>query len=218
MSNLPVHATRIRVPLLALVFICSCAVLNEAQSSIPTPLPFSGNSTIVAPPLANTPYGGGPNFGQFALLARDASCSMFAVLAEINAGQPQFSVQLIQADYQDNLHQLAGLTTTPDQFPNGCPDPPSGNPAYPGYAYAGQTGGGTRIFALGSLVGDGAINIYNGTFTPMTQQVTLVQTLTTTLTTIQAIAGGGSQWRWQPGPYRQPYRRPEHPRPDTRTS
>lgn len=97
-----------RVPcLLALtVFICLifCGT-GVTQTSIPEPLLFSGNATVVAPPLANSGYAFGPN--QFASLARREDCSMTAVLAELVPP----SVQLLQNDYQNNLHQHAGLTT-----------------------------------------------------------------------------------------------------------
>jgi len=117
-----------------LMFLIACVTTVAAQSSVPTPLLFSGNSTVVAPPVNNTGYGFGPN--QFAALARRSDCSMFAILAELNTQ----SVQLIQADYQDTLHQLAGLTTRGDQWTGGCPTLPSGDPAYAAHTYAGTSG------------------------------------------------------------------------------
>ena len=170
-----------------IVFVCSGMEMATAQSNIPTPLAFNGNSTVVAPPLANTAYGGGPPFGQFAFLARNQDCSMSGVLAEESNGF-QFSVQLIQPGYQDNLHDLAGLTTQGDQFPNGCPMPASGNPSHLTFAYAGQASNGNIIFAMASQSQDFVISIYNGSFVPGHQQVTVVQTLMANLPNIQGVA------------------------------
>jgi len=156
----------------ALIAFTTC--FATAQSSIPTPLLFSGNTTVVAPPIDNTFYAGGHS--QFAGLVRASDCSMYAILAEIGF-QPPFSAQLIQADYQDNLHQLAGLTTTPDQFPHGCPNPQQLGDSYYGYAYAGMIGG-NHILAVLDNGNQNMIDIYNGMFSPMTQHVAMVQQFT----------------------------------------
>ena len=182
--------------LLVAVIVFTFPMTSTGQSSIPVPLLFSGNATVVAPPLQNTLYGNG--LGQFALLARAPDCSMYAVLAEVSAGSPPFTAQLIQADYQDNLHDLAGLKTKADQFPDGCANPMGGNPAYLTYGYAGQTTTGNHIFVMAPYNQSGTLEIYNGKFTPFNQQVVLVQTLTTSFPNVQGVAaadlnGDGAQ-------------------------
>jgi FG-GAP-like repeat len=164
---------RVLCLLASTVFICLIfCETGVTQTSIPEPLLFSGNATVVAPPLANSGYAFGPN--QFASLARREDCSMTAVLAELVPP----SVQLLQNDYQNNLHQLSGLTTKGNQWTDGCPNPVPNNPAYLENVYAGKTAAGVQIFAVIDTSNGQIIDIYNITVSTMSQKFKLVQQLT----------------------------------------
>jgi len=165
--------------------VFSCLIFCETgvtQTSIPQPLLFSGNATVVAPPVANTGYGFGPN--QFASLARQKDCSMTAVLAELVPP----GVQLLKDDYQDTLHKLAGLTTKGDQWTDGCPNPVQNNPAYLEDVYAGKTAGGVQIFAIVDNSNGQLIDIYNITVSVMSQKFKQVQQLVYNFAYPQAFA------------------------------
>jgi hypothetical protein len=69
---------------------------------------FSGADSVISFPSYNL-WGG---------LQRQSNCSLTEQLIG--------NFQILQSipDYEQYLHTLAGLTTTPDKFPNGCDDPP----------------------------------------------------------------------------------------------
>lgn len=167
---LPIRVERI---LASMVFGCLffCGT-GAAQTSVPAPLLFSGNATVVAPPVANTGYAFGPN--QFAALVRRSDCSMTAVMAKLVPP----SVQLLQDDYQNNLHELAGLTTKGNQWTDGCANPVANNPAYLEDVYAGKTSAGVQIFAVIDTSNGQVIDIYNITVSMTSQKFKLVQQIT----------------------------------------
>jgi FG-GAP-like repeat len=174
---------RLLCALASIVF--SCLIFygtGVTQTSVPAPLLFSGNATVVAPPLANSGYAFGPN--QFAALARMEDCTMTAVLAKLVPP----SVQLLKDDYQNTLHQLAGLTTKGDQWTGGCPNPVPNNPAYLENVYAGKTSSGVQIFAVVDSANGQIIDIYNITVSALSQKFKLVQQLTYSSGVPQAFA------------------------------
>ena len=93
---------------------------------------FLGNTTVVAPPTQDTGYASGPN--AFGGLYRSADCSVAGIVANDGA---TFNVAGVKQGYQDILHNLAGLTTKGDLWPEGCTDPDANNPGSIA-AYAGQ--------------------------------------------------------------------------------
>jgi hypothetical protein len=180
---LPAQMKRVLCLLASTIF--SCLIFygtGVTQTSIPEPLLFSGNATVVAPPVANSGYAFGPD--QFASLARRGDCSMTAVLAKLVPP----SVQLLKDDYQNNLHQLAGLTTKGNQWTDGCPNPVLNNPAYIENVYAGKTASGVQIFAVVDTGNGQIIDIYNITVSAMSQKFKMVQQLTYSSGVPQAFA------------------------------
>ena len=91
-----------------------------------------GNVTVVAPPTTDTGYASGPN--AFGGLYQSADCKVAGVIANDGA---TFNVAGVKQGYQDILHNLAGLTTKGDLWPDGCTNPDANNPGSIA-AYAGQ--------------------------------------------------------------------------------
>ena len=149
--------------------------LLSAQA-IATPLLFSGNTTVIAPPTADTEYAFGPR--DFGALYRKADCTVEGIIATANGGSsPSFKVLTINAGYQDNLHDLAGLTTKGDLWPDGCANPSPNNPAYFA-ADAGQASNKSYVVATIDSVDPNAIDIYNVKINMSSQSVKKVQTFT----------------------------------------
>lgn len=163
-----------RVLCLFALSMLSCPIFSGmgATQTIPQPLLFSGNATVVAPPVGNSGYAFGPD--QFASLARRSDCSMTAVLAKLVPP----GVQSLQDDYQDTLHKLAGLTTKGDQWTDGCANPVLNNPASVENTYAGKTANGVQVFAVVDTSNGELIDIYNITVSMMSQKFKMVQQLT----------------------------------------
>jgi Bacterial Ig-like domain (group 3)/FG-GAP-like repeat len=87
------------------------------------------------------PAPSGPNPPYVAVAVRQDDCSLTRfILDPTFAIQPAFTIP----NYQDELHKNAGLTTTPDQFKNGCTDPTTGIAAQQGLAI-GPFANGNRV-------------------------------------------------------------------------
>lgn len=149
--------------------VCLCsAVLMWFQPSlsaqkIASPLLFSGNSTVIAPPTADTAYAFGPQ--DFGMLYRSADCALEGLIA-VDVGHT-LSVKFLSVTqgYQDTLHKLAGLTTKGDLWPNGCGNPGANNPAFFG-ADAGPAPNQTEVIAAIDPADQNVINIYNVSISP----------------------------------------------------
>jgi FG-GAP-like repeat len=144
---------------------------SQAQVNIATPLLFSGNATIVAPPTADTEYAFGAE--DFGALYRKPDCTLEGVIASVG-GQSALSVK---PNYQDKLHSHAGLTTKGDLWPDGCTNPNANNPAYIA-VMAGQAPNNKYIVATIDAHNSNQIDIYQ-LESPVASQkiVTLIQTI-----------------------------------------
>jgi Bacterial Ig-like domain (group 3)/FG-GAP-like repeat len=87
------------------------------------------------------PAPAGPNPPYAAVAVRQDDCSLTRfILDNASAIQPAFTIP----NYQDQLHQNSGLTTTPNQFKNGCTDPRTGIASQQGLAI-GPFANGNRV-------------------------------------------------------------------------
>jgi len=86
------------------------ALAGEANpASLITMAPFVGNLTAVQVPAADA-----------VALQRQADCSLTLSNYSYNGFSSTLNAQI--TGYEKTLHTNSGLTTTPDQFPNGCVD------------------------------------------------------------------------------------------------
>jgi hypothetical protein len=134
--------------------------------------PFAGNVTVVAPPTKDTGYAFGPNI--FGALYRSADCSVAGILANDGA---TFNVASVKQGYQDTLHNLAGLTTKGDLWPEGCTDPDANNPGSIA-AYAGQAPNKKYVVATIDHLNSNVIDIYQAPAPVAGQKDAPVQTIT----------------------------------------
>ena len=144
-----------------LLSLCAASLLAQ---KIAKPLLFTGNTTVVAPPTADTAYAFGPQ--DFGLFDRGTDCALEALIAT-NVGNT-LSVKFLSATpgYQDTLHKLAGLTTKGDLWPDGCGNPGcANNPAFFG-ADAGPASNETEVIAAINPSDPNVVNIYNVTISP----------------------------------------------------
>lgn len=133
---------------------------------------FLGNTTVVAPPTKDTGYASGPN--AFGGLYRSADCSVAGVIANDGA---TFNVADVKQGYQDTLHNLAGLTTKGDLWPDGCTNPDANNPGSIA-AYAGQAPNKKYVVATIDNSNPNVIDIYQATAPVAKQEDAPVQTIT----------------------------------------
>jgi hypothetical protein len=141
---------------------------------IAKPLLFTGNTTVIAPPTADTEYAFGPQ--DFGALYRRADCSVEGVIAIANHSTASFKVLSVTQAYQDTLHKLAGLTTKGDLWPEGCVNPGAYNPAAYFAADAGQASNKSYVVATLDTVDPNEIDIYNVVLNLTKQSFTKVQT------------------------------------------
>lgn len=90
------------------------ALPHAAGNGAPAQVNLLGALTYLAG--GNAPYWGLDYPGH--LLVRQSDCS----LTEYSATWQNNTAQAVQSNYQDVLHQQAGLTTTGDRWPDGCAD------------------------------------------------------------------------------------------------
>ena len=154
---------------------------TATATSVPVPaLQFTGNVTSLVPfSLNGTGYGTG--------LLRQSDCSMTAYYVGNYLSLSGNITMESLPDYQNYLHSAAQLTTTPDQFKNGCKQTMVG--AASAYqVYAGQTSSGLAIYA----VIDENNNFYYGTLdlSAGTQTVTQVTAIKAALSVVAADVNG----------------------------
>jgi hypothetical protein len=92
------------------------------QATVPEIAPFFGN-------LSTVPLPADPTAAILAGLVRQSDCSLTLMQASYTAsaqGNPTITVLPATPHYEKVLAANAFLTTTPDQFPNGCVDPSLG--------------------------------------------------------------------------------------------
>jgi hypothetical protein len=130
---------------------------DATTTSAPPLLQFQGNVTTFQPISSNTVQA----------LLREGNCSLSLMTVLTGSGYTLLSTT---PNYQDTLHKLAQLTTTPDKFTGGCAD------GWPG-----------RMSHFATLVGQtrqgdyvGAISQLNGTETALTTYVYDGSTLSST--------------------------------------
>jgi FG-GAP-like repeat len=158
---------------LALLCLSSLCPSPLSAQGIAKPLLFTGNTTVIAPPTADTEYAFGPR--DFGVLYRWADCSVSAIIATANGGSMPVTVRSVTEYYQDTLHTLAGLTTKGDIWPNGCGNPGANNPAYFA-ADAGQASNKSYVVATLDMVDPNVIDIFNVKGGLIKPTVTKVQT------------------------------------------
>jgi hypothetical protein len=103
----------------------------------PPPAPFLGNLTSIQAPS-----------GELLGLGRQSDCSLVESGSTFNAAEGSFSFSIQQQfpHFEQTLHNNSFLTTTPDQFKDGCDDSPLG--LYSRLAmYVGKTTDGNYIAA-----------------------------------------------------------------------
>jgi len=159
----------------------SMASSTATATSVPLPaLQFTGNVTSLVPVSLNSVgYGTG--------LLRQSDCSMTAYYVGNYLTLSGNITMESLPDYQDYLHSAAQLTTTPDQFKNGCKQTMVG--AASAYeVYAGQTSSGLAIYAAI----DENNNFYYGTLdlNAGTQTVTQVTAIKAALSVVAADVNG----------------------------
>ena len=116
------------------------------------------------------PAPAGPNPPYVAVAVRQDDCSLTRfILDDTSAIQPAFTIP----NYQDQLHQNSALTTTSDQFKNGCTDPTTGIGSQQGLAI-GPFANGNRVL-VGLSNSDVVLTIINSTGSIVsTQNVLLI--------------------------------------------
>jgi Big-like domain-containing protein/VCBS repeat protein len=115
------------------------------------------------------PAPAGPNPPYEAVAVRQGDCSLTRfILDNTFAIQPAFTIP----NYQDQLHQNSGLTTTPDQFKNGCTDPTTGVASQQGLAI-GPFANGNRVL-VGLTNSDVVLTIITSTGSIVSTQNVLV--------------------------------------------
>jgi hypothetical protein len=130
-------------------------------SSVPQ-LEFTGNVTTLVPAFGSTPQ----NINGVGLM-RQPDCSLTQYfLGTFNAAMSSFAVAGTTPGYQNTLHALAGLKTTPNQFPHGCQDSTLGITSH-SLVYLGTTSDGSLIAAgidYSSNLHAGTMNLSAGTY------------------------------------------------------
>ena len=115
------------------------------------------------------PAPAGPNPPYEAVAVRQDDCSLTRfILDPTFAIQPAFTIP----NYQDELHKVSGLITTPDQFKNGCTDPITGIASQQGLAI-GPLANGNRML-VGLTNSDVVLTIINSTGSIVSTQNVLV--------------------------------------------
>ncbi len=134
---------------------------RQASASLSTTphLQFQGNLTTLVPAFDSS-----GNVYQVGL-QRQSNCSITEALLAINATTTGVtsSVQSSFPNYQNTLHSLAGLTTTANQWPNGCKDPVGITSTFG--VYVGPTKDGSLLIGAGLNVVNANV-LYVGTVPP----------------------------------------------------
>jgi hypothetical protein len=117
--------------------------LPALSLSFSTPyLPFLGNQFVLGPALNAATFASATT-GYNVVLRRQSDCSLAMDFDEYpHATTPSAAMLTSLGGAQDYLHQLAGLTTTPDVFAKGCSYPTLGQPSSNSVLLLGTTAGG----------------------------------------------------------------------------
>jgi FG-GAP-like repeat len=116
------------------------------DSSAPA-LPFLGNWLVGLSFVANAADPATATAAYRTVLRRQSNCSLDEDFIFPNGATPSADYITTLTDAQDNYHELSGLTTTPDTFPNGCNPQMLGLPASNSFELLGQTSDGAAISA-----------------------------------------------------------------------
>lgn len=125
---------------------------------------FAGNFTGITPPS-----------GSYFAMVRMPDCSLGLVAANASNNGTSGTVTgtSVISNYERTLHQLAGLTTTPDVYPKGCVDPKLGISTRIGVALQRQKSGPIVMATVQGYQSNNAIFVLNnktdfstGSFTP----------------------------------------------------
>jgi Bacterial Ig-like domain (group 3)/FG-GAP-like repeat/FG-GAP repeat len=144
-------------------------------------LPFLGNQFVLGDAL-NAPTVADATTGYAVILRRLSNCSLAMDFDEHpDATTPSAAILSSLGGAQDYLHQLSGLTTTPDVFANGCAYPTLGQPSSSSVLLLGTTAGGAVYGASPANAG-----IY------ITSADTTANTIKSTLTIPSTTLGGFS--------------------------
>jgi Bacterial Ig-like domain (group 3)/FG-GAP-like repeat/FG-GAP repeat len=138
------------------------ARMSSAQLSSVPQLQFTGNVTSLVPAFGSTPQ----NINGVGLM-RQPDCSLTQYfLGNFNPAMSSFAVTGTTPGYQNTLHALAGLKTTPNEFLHGCQDSTLGITSH-SMVYLGTTSGGSLIAAgidYNSNLHAGTMNLTAGTY------------------------------------------------------
>jgi len=149
---------------LCVALLCQALLLSFLSAQkIAKPLLFTGNTTVIAPPTADTGYAFGPQ--DFGMFYRTLSCPLEGIIAGNIGSTLSVKFLSITPGYQDTLHKLAGLTTKGDLWPDGCGNPGANNPAFFG-ADAGPASNKTEVIAAIDPADPNVVDIYNVTISP----------------------------------------------------
>ncbi len=132
---------------LILIFINNAQTYVPGQPTVTPPKQHFSTNGVTDPEPPYYPY-----------LHREANCSLSRIVFDSTGTLVSDS-----PNYQDYLHTIAGLTTTADQFPNGCPDTTIGIASQVTAVVAKTSNGNTGfafIYPSGVVVG-----IYSNTGT-----------------------------------------------------
>ncbi len=149
-------------------------VADAASGTLSTTprLQFQGNLTTVVPAV-----GGSGDFYSVGL-ERQANCTLteYLLSLSVNSTTLTASVESNVPNYQNTLHALAGLTTTPNRWPNGCKSPvgiTSSAGVYVGPSKDGSLLIGAGIDSSSSAAYNNANVFFTGTVNPATGTPTL---------------------------------------------
>ena len=136
-------------------------------------LPFLGNQLTVLSWVPNSTTAADATAAYATGLSRQSDCSLDEDYVLPGAGLPDAEYLTSLPDAQDYFHQLAGLTTKPDVFANGCDDQVLGLPTTDIALSLGATADGAAI---------GAELTFSGNLVASVTDLTANTVTTTTLT------------------------------------
>ena len=139
--------------------------LPMRRAAVPSITGADGSQTGTASFLGNFTAISAPPAGFFGLV-RLSDCSLDLITIDSSNATTASDIP----HYEDVLHRLASLTTTPNLFPNGCVDKDTGISSRPG-VYVGLTQQKALVFAGVGQNGNNNVFLYsyNGTLTETTE-------------------------------------------------
>jgi len=147
------------------------AGLDRSGSARPRVIGSDGSQTGVASFLGNSTAITQP-YGTYFTMLRQADCSLTLLTATSSLNGTANSGSIV-SNYQNTLHQLAGLKTTANVFPKGCVEKTTGVPSRAG-VFVGFTKQNVAVMATAQGNGDNnavfvltTSNFSTGTFAPL---------------------------------------------------